>query len=304
MTKEEKKKILLWKRKFLLLISCETCLEKKWASNYFFFACLVSVLWSLICGFLKIFNENSKVVEKSRRWWEKRLKTVCVQNHYIVQKIRNKKWKAKLASFSSWSYPHNMPFLSEKKRLSLFWKQRIRAQKVFGFELFAMHQNERINDHPNDACMVILKLFDANITSKCIVKYSACIWWEKKSTICGIFTNPVCNTFSKWCQKCDKMMDIDASRKCWILVQKGSKCLNSLSELIYFLVTVSILCFRKMLSQNLTWKNSVHAQFMLPQNFGTNFEIQQKVLTRCWIALVTARGKVFLSFWMWYINCM
>ena len=61
----------------------------------------------------------------------------------------------------------------------LFWKQRIRAQKVFGFELFAMHQNERINDHPNDACMVILKLFDANITSKCIVKYSACIWWEK-----------------------------------------------------------------------------------------------------------------------------
>ena len=83
-------------------------LGKKVSLELFFFACLVSVLWSLICGFLKIFNENSKVVEKSRRWWKKRLKTVCVQNHYIVQKIRNKKWKAKLASFSSWSYQHNM----------------------------------------------------------------------------------------------------------------------------------------------------------------------------------------------------
>ena len=95
-------------------------LGKKVSLELFFFACLVSVLWSLICGFLKIFNENSKVVEKSRRWWEKRLKTVCVQNHYIVQKIRNKKWKAKLASFSSWSYPHNMPFLSEKKDFHFF----------------------------------------------------------------------------------------------------------------------------------------------------------------------------------------
>ena len=113
----------------------------------------------------------------------------------------------------------------------------------------------------------------------------------------GIFTNPVCNTFSKWCQKCEKMMDIDASRKSWILAQKASRCWNSLPELIYFLVTVSILFFRKHLSRNRTWKNSVHALFMLPQNFGTKFEIQQKVLTEGWIPRVSFWKKVFFGSW-------
>ena len=92
-------------------------------------------------------------------------------------------------------------------------------------------------------------------------------------------------------------MDIDASWKSWILVQKASKCLNLLCELIYFLVTVSILCFRKLLCRNLTWKNSVHAQFMLPQNFGTKFKIQKKVLPECWPNLNLFWRKVFLRSW-------
>ena len=47
----------------------------------------------------------------------------------------------------------------------------------------------------------------------------------------GISQTPSCNISSNWC---GKMMDIDAARKCWILVQKLSKCLNLLLELIYF----------------------------------------------------------------------
>ena len=71
-------------------------------------------------------------------------------------------------------------------------------------------------------------------------------------TTCGILINLVCNTFSEWCRKCEKMMDIDVSWKCSVLFQKGWKCLNSLRKLIYFLVTVSILLFRKQLSRNWT----------------------------------------------------
>ena len=43
-----------------------------------------------------------------------------------------------------------------------------------------------------------------------------------------------CNNFSNWCQKWRNMMELHASRKCWILVHKVSKCLNSLLETIYF----------------------------------------------------------------------
>ena len=92
-------------------------------------------------------------------------------------------------------------------------------------------------------------------------------------------------------------MDIDASWKSWILVQKASRCLNLLCELIYFLVTVSIFSFRKHLSRNWTWKNSLHAPFMLPQNFGTKFEIQKKVLNACWPNLNFFWTKVFSCAW-------
>ena len=43
-----------------------------------------------------------------------------------------------------------------------------------------------------------------------------------------------CNNFSNWCQKWRNMMDLHASRKCWILAHKLWKCLNSLLETIYF----------------------------------------------------------------------
>ena len=105
----------------------------------------------------------------------------------------------------------------------------------------------------------------------------------------------VCNNFSEWCRKCEKMMDINVSWKCSIFVQKVSKCLNSSKELIYFLVAVSILFFRKQLSRNWTWKNSLRLPFMLPQNFGTNFEILKKVLTFCCPPRIGHYTKTFLK---------
>ena len=39
----------------------------------------------------------------------------------------------------------------------------------------------------------------------------------------------------------------------------------------------------------------LHQIFMLPQNFGTKFKIQKKVLNICWIAHVFSWGKVFFS---------
>ena len=100
-------------------------------------------------------------------------------------------------------------------------------------------------------------------------------------TKCGILINLVCNTFLEWCRKCEKMMDIDALWECSVLLQKGWKCLNFPRESIYFLVVVNILFFRKQLCWNLTSKNSMHLPFIRPQNFGTKFEIREKVLTNC-----------------------
>ena len=75
---------------------------------------------------------------------------------------------------------------------------------------------------------------------------------EKVHKGVGISKTSICNRFSNWCQKLRKMMDIDASRECSIFVPKLSECLNWLFQLIYFLVTFSILGFRRMRSQNLT----------------------------------------------------
>ena len=55
--------------------------------------------------------------------------------------------------------------------------------------------------------------------------------WKKSPQKYWHITNPKLQHFFvlMW-----KMMDIVASRKCWILVQRRSKCLNSLLESIYF----------------------------------------------------------------------
>ena len=89
--------------------------------------------------------------------------------------------------------------------------------------------------------------------------------------------NLVCNTFSNWCWKCGKMMDIDASWKWSVLLQTVWKCLNSLRELIYFLVAVSILLFRKQLSWIRTPKISMHLLFIRLQSFDTKFKILEKL---------------------------
>ena len=57
------------------------------------------------------------------------------------------------------------------------------------------------------------------------------LMWKKSPQKYWHITNPKLQHFFvlMW-----KMMDIVASRKCWILVQRRSKCLNSLLESIYF----------------------------------------------------------------------
>ena len=57
------------------------------------------------------------------------------------------------------------------------------------------------------------------------------LMWKKSPQKYWHITNPKLQHFfvMMW-----KMMDIVASRKCWILVQRRSKCLNSLLESIYF----------------------------------------------------------------------
>ena len=116
-------------------------------------------------------------------------------------------------------------------------------------------------------------------------------------TKCGILINFVCNTFSEWCRKCEKMMDIDGSWKCLVLFQKGWKWLNSLTEGMYFFLPASILSFKSLASQNLFSKNSMHAFFIRPQNFGTNFEFQKKLLTESWPNSNSEWMKVFLRHW-------
>ena len=88
--------------------------------------------------------------------------------------------------------------------------------------------------------------------------------------------NPSFNTFFKWCWNLKKMMDVGALCKRCISSQKTSKCLNSFSGLIYFLVTCSIFFFTQEFSENLTKKWWMELRFMLPQNFGTKFKIQKK----------------------------
>ena len=75
---------------------------------------------------------------------------------------------------------------------------------------------------------------------------------EKVHKSVGISKTSICNRFSNWCQKLRKMMDIDASRECSIFVPELWEWLNWLFQLIHFLVTFSILGFRRMRSQNLT----------------------------------------------------
>ena len=74
----------------------------------------------------------------------------------------------------------------------------------------------------------------------------------------------------------------------------------SLRELVYFLVALGILLSRKQLSRIWTWKSSMHLPFMLPQNFGIEFDIQKKVLTFCWPRWIGMCTKVFLKYFTCY----
>ena len=101
------------------------------------------------------------------------------------------------------------------------------------------------------------------------------------------FSESLCNRISTWCAKFENMMHVRAVWKCWILVRKPSKCLNSFAELIYFLETFSILCFVEMLCSESGLMNSLDHNIMAPQNFDPKFHIHKKVLKICWLKLIS-----------------
>ena len=76
-------------------------------------------------------------------------------------------------------------------------------------------------------------------------------------------------------------MDMDALRKCSISVQKPSRCLNSLFELISIFDDSQQFAFSKHAFSEFDLKKRMHVLFMLPKNVGTKFKIQKKVLTAC-----------------------
>ena len=97
----------------------------------------------------------------------------------------------------------------------------------------------------------------------------------------GIAKTSICNIFSKWCQKLRKMMHIDASPESSIFVPKSSECLNWLFQLIYFLMIVRILGFRRMRSQNLTRKKCYTFLLCYPKILAQNSRFTKK----CWISV-------------------
>ena len=122
------------------------------------------------------------------------------------------------------------------------------------------------------------KLFERDIAGK---RFRKC--WSfhvgKVHKDVGISKTSLCNRFSNWCQKLRKMMHVDGSPEYLILVQKPWKCLHSLFQLIYFLLTVSILGFRQMRSQNLTWKKCYMLFLCYPKILAQNSRFTKK----CWI---------------------
>ena len=89
-------------------------------------------------------------------------------------------------------------------------------------------------------------------------------------------------------------MHIDGSPECLILVQKHSECLNSLFQLIYFLLTVSILGFRQMRSQNLTWKKCCMLFYATPK-FWHKIQDSQKSVEHLLNRSRVALGKSFFQ---------
>ena len=102
-----------------------------------------------------------------------------------------------------------------------------------------------------------------------------------------LFSKSLCNRISTWCAKFENMMHVRAVWKCWILVQKPSKCLNSFAELIYFSETFNILCFAEMLCSESGLMNSLDHNIMAPQNFDPKFHIQKRMLKFCWPKLIS-----------------
>ena len=104
---------------------------------------------------------------------------------------------------------------------------------------------------------------------------------EKVHKCVGISKTLICNRFSKWCQKLRKMMHIDASPESSIFVPKVSECLNWVFQLIYFLVIVSILGFRRLRSQNLSQKKCYTFYLCYPKILAQNSRFTKK----CWISV-------------------
>ena len=117
---------------------------------------------------------------------------------------------------------------------------------------------------------------------------------EKVHKHVGMWANPLCNRLSNWCRKLPKMMDLDASPELLILVKKPSECLNSLFELIYFLLTFNIFGFRRMRSQNLTWKKCCARLFCYPKILTQNSRFRKN----CWLFVespASSSGEKFSS---------
>ena len=92
------------------------------------------------------------------------------------------------------------------------------------------------------------------------------------------FFKSLYNRILTWCAEFKNMMHVGAVWKCWIFVQKLSKCLHSFLELIYFPETFSISYFAKMLCSNSGLMNSLDHNIMAPQNFDSKFHIQKRML--------------------------
>ena len=127
-------------------------------------------------------------------------------------------------------------------------------------------------------------------------------WQHKSENDIGIFfviehvafSKSLCNRISTWCAKFENMMHVGAVWKCWILVQKRSKCLTSFAELIYFSETFSILCFAEILCSESSLMNSLDHNIMAPQNFDPKFHIQKRMLKFCWPKLISPMLQINL----------
>ena len=102
------------------------------------------------------------------------------------------------------------------------------------------------------------------------------------------------NRISTWCSEFENMMHVEVVWKCSIFVQKPSKCLNSLVELIYFWDTFSISCFAKMFCSDPGLMNSLDHNIMAPQNFDPKFHIHEKVWNFCWLKVKSLVLQPFL----------